>query len=301
MVQTIICGLHALVQCHSRPSNDSAGSEACTSCTQQHEQWENQHQQSTLQTAPVCVCVCVCVCVSLCTTVVHNAAQNSLLSYHLDTHHSWDVVYWREGRLASLCACVMWMIDSCHSLSSSLSKSPESSSSLSNGTTGSTVVVAGVTDDGLLPAMTSSRRHRRPITVGPAPLLAPPPHGVCVSTLRTRSSWSAIGARWPSGVATCKHSTIPHCYYYYYYYYNCIRLTAFFQTTWVSRHWKGKSFWILLEREMMGGSGISWTICKLFAPHSRQTTTPVPYRPDALPAGQPTASKHWRIPHCYHH
>ena len=44
--------------------------------------------------------------------------------------------------------------------------------------------------------------------------------------------------------------------------------------------------------------GISWTICKS-APRSRQTTTPAPhcsvfYRPDALPAAQPTASKHWR-------
>ena len=48
----------------------------------------------------------------------------------------------------------------------------------------------------------------------------------------------------------------------------------------------------------MSGSGISWAICKS-APRSRQITTPVPhhsvfYRPDALPATQPTASKHWR-------
>jgi len=50
---------------------------------------------------------------------------------------------------------------------------------------------------------------------------------------------------------------------------------------------------------MMGGSGISWTICKSFAPHSRQITMPVPhhsifYGPDALPDAQPTVSKHWR-------
>ena len=48
----------------------------------------------------------------------------------------------------------------------------------------------------------------------------------------------------------------------------------------------------------MSGSGISWAICKS-AHRSRQITTPVPhhsvfYRPDALPAAQPTASKHWR-------
>ena len=48
----------------------------------------------------------------------------------------------------------------------------------------------------------------------------------------------------------------------------------------------------------MSGTGISWAVCKS-ASHSRQTTIPAPqhsvfYRPDALPATQPTASKHWR-------
>ena len=48
----------------------------------------------------------------------------------------------------------------------------------------------------------------------------------------------------------------------------------------------------------MSGSGVSWAVCKS-APRSRQITTPAPhhsvfYRPDALPATQPTASKHWR-------
>ena len=48
----------------------------------------------------------------------------------------------------------------------------------------------------------------------------------------------------------------------------------------------------------MSGSGISWAICKS-APRSRQITMPpnhhsVFYRLDALPATQPTASKHWR-------
>jgi len=79
-----------------------------------------------------------------------------------------------------------------------------------------------------------------------------------------------------------------------------IRLTAFIsRTTWVSRHQKGRPFWILLKQEMMGGSGISWTICKSIAPHSRHITMPVPhhsifYGPDALPDAQPTVSKHWR-------
>ena len=48
----------------------------------------------------------------------------------------------------------------------------------------------------------------------------------------------------------------------------------------------------------MSGSGIIWAICKS-ATRSRQITTPAPhhsffYRPGALPAAQPTASKHWK-------
>jgi len=61
---------------------------------------------------------------------------------------------------------------------------------------------------------------------------------------------------------------------------------------------KIKPIWILLKQETVSGSGISCARCKC-APHSRQITTPAPYhsdfyRPDALPAAQPTASKHWR-------
>ena len=61
---------------------------------------------------------------------------------------------------------------------------------------------------------------------------------------------------------------------------------------------KVKPIWILLKQETVSGSGISWAICKS-APRSRQITTPAPhhsvfYRPDALPATQPTVSKHWR-------
>ena len=61
---------------------------------------------------------------------------------------------------------------------------------------------------------------------------------------------------------------------------------------------KVKPLWISLEQETVSGSGIRWTICKS-APSSREITTPathhlVFYRPDALPAAQPTASKHWR-------
>jgi len=48
-------------------------------------------------------------------------------------------------------------------------------------------------------------------------------------------------------------------------------------TTWVSWHQKGKPFWILLKQEIMGGSGLSWTICKSFAPHPTHIPTPVPH------------------------
>jgi len=60
---------------------------------------------------------------------------------------------------------------------------------------------------------------------------------------------------------------------------------------------KVKPIWILLEQEIVSGSGISWAICKS-PPISRQITTPAPhhsvfYRLYALPAAQPTASEHW--------
>ena len=60
---------------------------------------------------------------------------------------------------------------------------------------------------------------------------------------------------------------------------------------------KLKPMWILLKQEIVSGSGISLAICKS-ARRSRQPrqhpTTQFFYRPDALPAAQPTASKHWR-------
>jgi len=61
---------------------------------------------------------------------------------------------------------------------------------------------------------------------------------------------------------------------------------------------KAKPIWILLKQDTVSGSGISWTVCKS-APRSRQISTParhhsVLYRLYALPAAQPTVSKHWR-------
>jgi len=68
-------------------------------------------------------------------------------------------------------------------------------------------------------------------------------------------------------------------------------------TTQMSRYQKGKTNLDLLEQETVSGRGICWAICKS-APRPRQITTPAPhnsvfYRPDALTATQPTASKHW--------
>ena len=57
-----------------------------------------------------------------------------------------------------------------------------------------------------------------------------------------------------------------------------ICLRAFFPwTSWISRHQKGKPFWIYWSKRRWDGSGTICTICKSFAPHSRQITTPVPH------------------------
>ena len=75
-------------------------------------------------------------------------------------------------------------------------------------------------------------------------------------------------------------------------------------TTRVSRYQKGKTSLDFTEARDSEWGGISWAICKS-APRSRQITTPAPhhsvfYRPDAFPAAQPTASKHWRQKHWRH-
>jgi len=77
----------------------------------------------------------------------------------------------------------------------------------------------------------------------------------------------------------------------------------FSKTTWVSRHQKGKPFWILLEQEMMVWQ---WhqldhmqIICTSLQTDSHASTSSLLfYRPDALPDAQPPVSKHWRHRHC---
>jgi len=62
----------------------------------------------------------------------------------------------------------------------------------------------------------------------------------------------------------------------------------------VSQYQKGKTNLDFTEARGSEWQWHHWAICKS-APHSRQITTPAPhhsvfYRPDALPAAQPTAS-----------
>jgi len=73
---------------------------------------------------------------------------------------------------------------------------------------------------------------------------------------------------------------------------------AFFsRTIWARLHQKGKPFWILLEQEMMGWQ---WhqldhmqSICTSLQTDNHAITSSLNfYRPDALSATQPTASKH---------
>jgi len=60
---------------------------------------------------------------------------------------------------------------------------------------------------------------------------------------------------------------------------------------------KVKPIWILLEQETVSGSGIisDIQVCTSLQTDNHASTPPLSfYRPDALPAAQPTASKHWR-------
>jgi len=50
---------------------------------------------------------------------------------------------------------------------------------------------------------------------------------------------------------------------------------------------KVKPIWILLKKETLSGSGISWAICKS-APHSRQITMPASHHSVFLQAGCPS-------------
>ena len=60
---------------------------------------------------------------------------------------------------------------------------------------------------------------------------------------------------------------------------------------------KVKPIWTLLKQETVSGTGIIWAICKSTSLQTDYHTSTPPlsfYRPDALPAAQPTISMHWR-------
>jgi len=62
---------------------------------------------------------------------------------------------------------------------------------------------------------------------------------------------------------------------------------------------KVKPIWTLLKQETVSDSGISgmghMQVCTSLQTDNHANTPPLSfYRPDALPAAQPTASKHWR-------
>jgi len=72
------------------------------------------------------------------------------------------------------------------------------------------------------------------------------------------------------------------------------------RTIWVSQYQKGKTSLDLNEARddgISGCSGISWTICKQYAPRSRQITTPTLYHTiftgwKLFLTAQPTVSRH---------
>jgi len=80
-------------------------------------------------------------------------------------------------------------------------------------------------------------------------------------------------------------------YYYYYYYYTTSIQRPFSRTTRVSRHQKGKPFWILLEQEM---TGWQWRqpdhlqiISTSLQIDNHASTSPLSvYRSDVLPVAQ---------------
>jgi len=127
---------------------------------------------------------------------------------------------------------------------------------------------------------------------------------------RSLGAWCSLTGRWQEmkwGECFCKKWTFPHkmkrnwiklCFVIY----DSNHTQPFNGLFPGLPRWAGtrkaKPIWILLEQETVSGSGISWATCKS-APCSRQITMPashrsVFYRPDALPAAQPTVLKHWR-------
>jgi len=88
-------------------------------------------------------------------------------------------------------------------------------------------------------------------------------------------------------------------HFYHYHGSKTIHLMAFFLgQARVSWHQKGKPFWIFMKQEMMGWLAIAsagpYANNLHLTPNHASTSLLSFYRLDALPAIQPTVSKHWR-------
>jgi len=105
--------------------------------------------------------------------------------------------------------------------------------------------------------------------------------------------------QWTSMDITITKSGLQSQYHYHTYIY----IHTFYSTLDFVRNYPGElvpePIWILLKQETVSGISISWDIMQICTSpgRPRQITTPahhsIFYRPDALPAAQPTASKHW--------
>jgi len=97
-----------------------------------------------------------------------------------------------------------------------------------------------------------------------------------------------------------------HCSVHVHYYTTLHPFNGLFsRTAWVIRHQKSKPFWILLEQQMMGWQWHQLDHMRIFAPRSRQITTPVPHhsvftgRMPFLPPNQQRQSTEGVIVICY--
>jgi len=91
----------------------------------------------------------------------------------------------------------------------------------------------------------------------------------------------------------------PVAKYVHYYYSRFIALWILARTTRMNQYQEGKTNLELLEQEIMSSNGISWAICKSASRPRHNNHASIPLLSfftgrmrDALPAAQPTVSKH---------
>jgi len=64
----------------------------------------------------------------------------------------------------------------------------------------------------------------------------------------------------------------------------------FFGTTWVSRHWKDKQFWILMKQQMMDQLDCIQIICTSLQTDNHASTSPLSFLQTGCPSCRPTNS-----------